>query len=241
MQVRDGMSKMVLTVGPTTRSARRRSAMAKRRVGAAVVVDPEAPGLASSPSATSCSRSARAGPRHGAGRGPPHLGPRVRRPGLVAREAAAAMVRGGFRHLVVIDEGEATGVSRSATWCGAGPTTGRAARCLSRLPCQRLTSGQPPNRHHQRIIRPPRVRGEHAPGLLRRRHARLQRRAEVGGDAVGGHDHAVARAPAWCRTSRPPAATSRARRRTGSGSRRSRRGRGRLAPAGPPRCRCRSR
>ena len=45
MRVRDGMSTMVLTVGPnhTLRQAAR--AMAKRRVGAAVVVDPEAPTL----------------------------------------------------------------------------------------------------------------------------------------------------------------------------------------------------
>ena len=44
MQVRDGMSKVVLTVGPghTLREAAR--LMADRRVGAAVVMDPEADG-----------------------------------------------------------------------------------------------------------------------------------------------------------------------------------------------------
>ena len=44
MQVRDGMSKMVLTVGPghTLREAAR--LMAERRVGAAVVLDPDSPG-----------------------------------------------------------------------------------------------------------------------------------------------------------------------------------------------------
>ena len=44
MQVRDGMSKVVLTVGPghTLREAAR--LMAERRVGAAVVLDPDAPG-----------------------------------------------------------------------------------------------------------------------------------------------------------------------------------------------------
>src|SRR3712207_9451563 len=44
MQVRDGMSKVVLTVGPghTLREASRQ--MAKRGVGAAVVIDPEGEG-----------------------------------------------------------------------------------------------------------------------------------------------------------------------------------------------------
>ena len=60
MQVRDGMSKMVLTVGPghTLREAAR--LMAERRVGAAVVLDPDARGPASSPSATCSTPSARA-------------------------------------------------------------------------------------------------------------------------------------------------------------------------------------
>ena len=51
---------------------------------------------------------------------------------------------------------------------------------------------QPPNRQHQRVIRPPGVGGQHPLGLLLRRDPRHQRGAEVGGDAVGGHDHAVA-------------------------------------------------
>ena len=44
MRVRDGMSKVVLTVGPghTLRDAAR--LMAERRVGAAVVLDPDSPG-----------------------------------------------------------------------------------------------------------------------------------------------------------------------------------------------------
>ena len=46
MQVRDGMSKVVLTVGPghTLREAAR--LMADRRVGAAVVIDPDGEGPA---------------------------------------------------------------------------------------------------------------------------------------------------------------------------------------------------
>ena len=45
MQVRDGMSTMVLTVGPNHTLRQAAHAMADRRVGAAVVMDPEAPGL----------------------------------------------------------------------------------------------------------------------------------------------------------------------------------------------------
>ena len=65
MQVRDGMSSVVLTVGPehSLRDAAR--LMTDRHVGAAVVLDPEAPGPAivterASVSTTSIMRSRRA-------------------------------------------------------------------------------------------------------------------------------------------------------------------------------------
>ena len=59
MEVREGMSGVVLTVGPghTLREAAKR--MTERGVGAAVVIDEEHPGPGSSPSATSSARSAR--------------------------------------------------------------------------------------------------------------------------------------------------------------------------------------
>ncbi len=57
MQVRDGMSSVVLTVGPGHTLRQAAAQMAERRVGAAVVIDPELPGRGSSPSATSCNRS----------------------------------------------------------------------------------------------------------------------------------------------------------------------------------------
>ena len=45
-------------------------------------------------------------------------------------EAAAAMVRGGFRHLIVLDAMERRSASsRSATSCAAGPRTERSVRC----------------------------------------------------------------------------------------------------------------
>ena len=44
MQVRDGMSQTVLTVGPGHTVQEAAALMSERKVGAAVVMDPEAPG-----------------------------------------------------------------------------------------------------------------------------------------------------------------------------------------------------
>ena len=60
MHVRDGMSAMVLTVGPGHTLRQVAHLMAERKVGAAVVLDPEAAGRRSSPSATSWTPSAAA-------------------------------------------------------------------------------------------------------------------------------------------------------------------------------------
>jgi CBS domain-containing protein len=111
MQVRDGMSTVVLTVGPghTLREAAR--LMADRRVGAAVVVDPEAPGMG-----ILTERDVMVS--IGAGQSPDdervgdHLTADLvfAEPDWSLEEAAAAMVRGGFRHLVVLQGGEVTGI-----------------------------------------------------------------------------------------------------------------------------------
>ena len=111
MQVQDGMSTMVLSVGPghTLRAAAR--LMADRKVGAAVVIDPEAagPGIITERDILLAI---------GAGQDPDtelvsdHLtGDLVfAHPHWSLEEAAAAMIRGGFRHLIVIDGGEIVGV-----------------------------------------------------------------------------------------------------------------------------------
>jgi CBS domain-containing protein len=97
MQVRDGMSQMVLSVGPghTLRAVSR--LMSQRQVGAAVVMDPDG---------------------HGAGQDPDHesVADHLTRdvvfaaPDWSLEEAAAAMVRGGFRHLIVLERGETVGI-----------------------------------------------------------------------------------------------------------------------------------
>src|SRR3954447_20032046 len=111
MQVRDGMSDVVVTVGPShsLRSAARQ--MARRQVGAAVVIDPEQPGpgiLTERDILESV----------GAGQSPDdeqvgdHLSSNLTfaAPDWSLERAAEAMVRGGFRHLVVVDGGELVGV-----------------------------------------------------------------------------------------------------------------------------------
>lgn len=111
MQVRDGMSQMVLSVGPghTLRQVAR--LMSERRVGAAVVLDPDGhgPGIVTERDILLSV---------GAGEDPDrelvsgHLTREVvyAAPAWSLEEAAAAMVKGGFRHLIVLDGGEPAGV-----------------------------------------------------------------------------------------------------------------------------------
>jgi len=111
MQVRDGMSSTVLSIGPghTLRAAAK--LMADRHVGAAVVVDPDLPG----PGIITERDVLRS---LGAGEDPDtecvgdHLTSDVvyAAPDWSLEEAAVAMVKGGFRHLIVNDGGEVAGV-----------------------------------------------------------------------------------------------------------------------------------
>jgi CBS domain-containing protein len=111
MHVRDGMSPMILAVGPghTLRDAAR--LMSERHVGAAVVIDPDASGpgiLTERDVLTSI----------GAGENPDvelvsdHLTRDVvyAEPSWSLEAAASAMVRGGFRHLIVVEHGETMGI-----------------------------------------------------------------------------------------------------------------------------------
>ncbi len=111
MQVRDGMTRVVLSIGPshTLRAAAR--LMAKRGVGAAVVMDPDShgPGIITERDLLNAL---------GADQDPDrelvadHLTREVvlAAPGWSLEEAAAAMVKGGFRHLLVVERGEMVGV-----------------------------------------------------------------------------------------------------------------------------------
>jgi CBS domain-containing protein len=111
MQVREGMSPMVLTVGPghTLRAVAR--LMSERAVGAAAVMDPDGlgPGIITERDILLSI---------GAGQDPDvetvgdHLTHDVvyAAPDWSLEEAAAAMVRGGFRHLIVLERGETVGI-----------------------------------------------------------------------------------------------------------------------------------
>jgi CBS domain-containing protein len=111
MQVRDGMSSVVVTVGPghTLRAAAR--LMSQRKVGAAIVVDPEAqgPGIITERDVLT---SVAAGEDPDQECVSDHLTADIvcASPSWSLEQAAVAMVRGGFRHLVVIDGAEVAGV-----------------------------------------------------------------------------------------------------------------------------------
>ena len=111
MQVREGMTPTVLTVGPghSLRVVARQ--MSERGVGAAVVLDPESygPGIITERDLLVSI---------GAGQDPDrevvadHLTHDVvyAAPEWSLEEAAAAMVRGGFRHLIVLDGADTVGI-----------------------------------------------------------------------------------------------------------------------------------
>jgi CBS domain-containing protein len=111
MQVREGMSEVVLTIGPSHTLREAAAAMARRNVGAAVVVDPEAPGPGVI-TERDVLRSVGAGEDPDREAVADHLTSNLTfaSPDWSLEQAAAAMVRGGFRHLVVVDGGELLGV-----------------------------------------------------------------------------------------------------------------------------------
>jgi CBS domain-containing protein len=111
MEVRDGMSTTVLTVGPghTLRDAAR--LMAERKVGAAVVIDPDAHGVGIF-TERDLLESLGAGQEPDIERVADHLTADLvfAAPDWSLEEAAVAMTRGGFRHLVVLEAGQVVGV-----------------------------------------------------------------------------------------------------------------------------------
>ena len=111
MRVREGMSDTVLTIGPRHTLRDAAAAMCRRNVGAAVVLDPDAPG----PGVITERDILKA---IGGGDDPErelvadHLTADLTfaSPDWSLEQAAAVMVRGGFRHLVVVDAGELAGI-----------------------------------------------------------------------------------------------------------------------------------
>ena len=111
MHVREGMSPTVLMVGPDHSLRAVAQLMARRKVGAAVVIDPDGhgPGIITERDILSSL---------GAEQDPDaevvadHLTREVvfAAPDWSLEEAAATMVRGNFRHLIVVERGETIGI-----------------------------------------------------------------------------------------------------------------------------------
>jgi CBS domain-containing protein len=128
MLVRDGMSKVVLTVGPGHSLRAAAQAMKERSTGAAVVIDPDQPGpgiITERDLLLSL----------GNGQDPDqekvgdHLSAHLTfaSPEWSLERAAEAMVKGNFRHLVVIDGGDMVGILSMRDivrcWVSAGATS----------------------------------------------------------------------------------------------------------------------
>ena len=111
MQVREGMSQMALTVGPSHTLRAVAQLMSERRVGAAVVMDPDGhgPGIITERDILVAVGS---GQDPDTERVAEHLTSHLRfaAPDWSLEQAAAAMVRGRFRHLIVVEGGELVGV-----------------------------------------------------------------------------------------------------------------------------------
>ena len=111
MHVRDGMSSMVLTVGPGHTLRHVAKLMVERKVGAAVVLDNESPGPAIITERDVLDSIGR-GQDPDAECVSEHLTAEivVAGPEWSLEQAATEMVRRGFRHLVVVDGGDLVGV-----------------------------------------------------------------------------------------------------------------------------------
>lgn len=111
MLVRDAMSTVVLTIGPDHTLRQAAALMSARRVGAAVVLDPETSGvgiLTERDVLTSVGR----GQDPGLERAGAHTTTDVvfAAPHWTLVQAAATMTQNGFRHLVVLEGGEPAGI-----------------------------------------------------------------------------------------------------------------------------------
>jgi CBS domain-containing protein len=137
MNVRDGMTDVVLTVGPahTLREASRQ--MSARRVGAAIVADPEHAGIGILTERDVLDSV-------GAGEDPDtevvadHRTADVvfASPEWTLEQAAATMVRGNFRHLIVIEGHEVIGLLSMRdivrSWHDAGLAGAESMAALAR-------------------------------------------------------------------------------------------------------------
>ena len=135
MQVRDGMSDVVLTVGPSHSLSAAARLMTDRNVGAAVVVDPDGPGFGIV-TERDILRSVAAGTDPSAEPVSAHLTEDLitASPDWSLERAAEAMLEGGFRHLLVVNGGELEGIlsMRDIVRCWSGAQVGPASAVQAR-------------------------------------------------------------------------------------------------------------
>ncbi|MFF7262882.1 cyclic nucleotide-binding/CBS domain-containing protein [Streptomyces sp. NPDC008159] len=111
MLVRDAMSTVVLTIGPDHTLRQAAALMSARRVGAAVVLDPDAGGLGIL-TERDVLNSVGLGQSPDIERAHAHTTNDVvfAAPSWTLEDAARAMAHGGFRHLIVLDEAAPVGI-----------------------------------------------------------------------------------------------------------------------------------
>ncbi|WP_105975383.1 CBS domain-containing protein [Streptomyces geranii] len=112
MLVRDAMSTVVLTIGPDHTLRQAAALMAARRIGAAVVLDPDAGGIGIL-TERDILNSVGMGQSPDTERAHAHTTNNVvfAAPSWTLEDAAQAMAHGGFRHLIVLnDAGDPTGI-----------------------------------------------------------------------------------------------------------------------------------
>ncbi|MCI3243040.1 MULTISPECIES: CBS domain-containing protein [Streptomyces] len=111
MLVRDAMSTVVLTIGPDHTLRQAAALMSARRVGAAVVLDPDAGGIGIL-TERDVLNAIGLGQDPNSERAHAHTTTDVvfAAPTWTLEEAANAMTHGGFRHLIVLDRGEPAGI-----------------------------------------------------------------------------------------------------------------------------------
>jgi CBS domain-containing protein len=111
VKVRDGMSHLVLTIGPAHTLRQAAQMMSKRRIGAAVVIDTEHAGIGIL-TERDLLDSIAAGEDPDAELVAQHRTEELvfASPEWTLEEAAAAMIGGGFRHLVVVEGHDVAGL-----------------------------------------------------------------------------------------------------------------------------------
>jgi CBS domain-containing protein len=125
MDVREGMTDVVLTVGPGHTLREAAAAMVRRHVGAAVVLDPDGqgPGVITE---RDILMSIGSGEDPDSEHVAEHLTSNLTfaAPDWSLEQAAAAMVRGRFRHLIVVEGGEIAGILSMRDIVGAWTADG---------------------------------------------------------------------------------------------------------------------